>query len=1125
MRINWTLLVAFSGLALLANGWTAQSSFAAENPESAPVARNPLRESQVIPPARSTDNGDSSTARSDLVRQLQATLAGSDRSRAIVAIHRLQECGAAGATVLAQSLAEPNQPIEIRFSTLRSLNEMGPVAVPALLGLLEPSQGSGREFAWQVLERLGPRASSATPTLIHILRDRDADSDDRSRAVGVLGQIGPAAGDAFGLLLEIAERDQDAELRLACLNAMCLVGGTSPDKQSRLVRLLLNEDEEGQLRVAAAAVLVQQPSPPQVVLPALIGLAQHPDNWNVCAAAAEALGKLGPDAGDAILALMTLLDHEVTDVRLAAITACGAIGSAALDAVPSLVRRIQLDEETSVTESAARALIKIDPNAVNTLLTGLNGDGSTREHTLQALSAMGPAGRTAVPHLLKMLADPELSDLHLGIVHVLRSIGPDAAAAISPLESLLAASGQPVEVRVEAALALGAIGLESVPSLFAALRDQEPAVRVAAAQSLAMQNIRERTAIPGLLRELINADAADAAADALVTIGQDAIPFLCDLIRDQQIDLERRAKACGILGRIGGSAAPILVQALQDRDDELAAAAEQALLELGPRTAIPALLDAIQQHDQAASQRHPPAPPTAAPELSDVTVERMLQLVVDLSGGMGGPVGMGGNAGLRATEGAGGGTAGSMPDAPAAEAPPPPPTSAASAPRMPQPAHGAKAGAPAAGVADRAPDGEPSTAPLPRDMDLKVVKVFYGTNRQAISTGAQRRLFAWRGFLPALAIGGATILVCGIGFARSRSPLQSVLVAVGVVATLCLAFPAAQQSSDSARSFTHRAGPVYGSDPNDQLELGMCEVSIPADHKTGELESPSILRLEFDQDPRKHIVLRDVTPCGEEQFHAQLKRNLVEKGNNILVFVHGYNVDFDNAARRTAQLACDLEFTGVPLFFSWPSQGNWYEYRQDEKQVELAVPLLKRFLLDVASRSQATSIHLIAHSMGNRALTAALQEMESTALSHSAQFNQVVLAAPDIDADVFRQRIAPAIINQAQRVTLYASSNDLALTASRTFNSGDLRAGDTSRGLMLTPGIETIDVSGVDTSLLGHSYYGDSPTVLTDLKELLQSSHPADERPFLQPVAVEQLRYWVFHHPEIASQPTTAAIR
>jgi esterase/lipase superfamily enzyme len=300
--------------------------------------------------------------------------------------------------------------------------------------------------------------------------------------------------------------------------------------------------------------------------------------------------------------------------------------------------------------------------------------------------------------------------------------------------------------------------------------------------------------------------------------------------------------------------------------------------------------------------------------------------------------------------------------------------------------------------------------------------------------------------------------------------------------------------------------------------LGSCEVSIPSEHERGEFESPVIYKLEFAQDPSKHIVLREVTQYGEDQFHRELKQSLAAHGNSLLVFVHGYNVDFDNAARRTAQLACDLEFSGVPLFFSWPSQGNWYEYRKDEKQVALAVPYLRRFLTEVVSRSQATSMHLIAHSMGNRALTAALQEIALTAQSQSVHFNQVVLAAPDIDADIFRDQIAPSITNQAERVTLYASSNDWALFASRTFNSGDPRAGDTNRKLVVLPGIETIDVSEVDTSLLGHSYYGDNPTVLTDLKELLNSARPADERPFLEPVVEHTLRYWVFHHPAVAER-------
>jgi esterase/lipase superfamily enzyme len=38
--------------------------------------------------------------------------------------------------------------------------------------------------------------------------------------------------------------------------------------------------------------------------------------------------------------------------------------------------------------------------------------------------------------------------------------------------------------------------------------------------------------------------------------------------------------------------------------------------------------------------------------------------------------------------------------------------------------------------------------------------------------------------------------------------------------------------------------------------------------------------------------------------------------------VHGYNVSFDDAALRTAQLAYDLTFDCPAAFFSWPSKGT-----------------------------------------------------------------------------------------------------------------------------------------------------------------------------------------------------------
>ena len=78
------------------------------------------------------------------------------------------------------------------------------------------------------------------------------------------------------------------------------------------------------------------------------------------------------------------------------------------------------------------------------------------------------------------------------------------------------------------------------------------------------------------------------------------------------------------------------------------------------------------------------------------------------------------------------------------------------------------------------------------------------------------------------------------------------------------------------------------------------------------------------------------------------------------------------------------------------------------------------------------------------------------------------LTAPYIDADVFTRQIAPALTAFQRPVTLYASSADLALAASKKIH-GSLRAGDAGDSLMVVMGIENIDATGMDTSFVGHS--------------------------------------------------------
>ncbi|HEU0152195.1 MAG TPA: alpha/beta hydrolase [Arenimonas sp.] len=299
---------------------------------------------------------------------------------------------------------------------------------------------------------------------------------------------------------------------------------------------------------------------------------------------------------------------------------------------------------------------------------------------------------------------------------------------------------------------------------------------------------------------------------------------------------------------------------------------------------------------------------------------------------------------------------------------------------------------------------------------------------------------------------------------------------------------------EAARNFTdtpvaERYGPARG-----KVEYGTAEVSIPREHQAGLLESPSILRLEFREDPARHVVLMAVQRRSRELFFRELSERVQRsEGGNAFLFVHGYNVAFADAARRTAQMSYDLAFDGAAVFYSWPSQASLPGYTVDESNIEWSTPHIKDFLVDFAEKSDAQNLYLIAHSMGNRGLTRALQSLVQERPDLRGRFREIILAAPDIDAEVFRRDLAPALRQAGQRVTLYASSNDLALQASKQVH-GYARAGDSGDGLMVLPGVETIDATGVDQSALAHSYFVESRPVIRDILDLLRHNLPADRR-------------------------------
>ena len=315
------------------------------------------------------------------------------------------------------------------------------------------------------------------------------------------------------------------------------------------------------------------------------------------------------------------------------------------------------------------------------------------------------------------------------------------------------------------------------------------------------------------------------------------------------------------------------------------------------------------------------------------------------------------------------------------------------------------------------------------------------------------------------------------------------------------------------RNFTGSTTPpkMFGSERGD-LAYGRCDVSVPLNHEIGQLEEAYSWWWPFldDEDPTERFVLIKAERRSRSEFLKEVSDRIRgSKYRDVLVFVHGYNVSFEDAARRTAQLAVDLDFKGPSLFYSWPSKGSLSAYPVDEQTIAWSQRHLEAFLADVLRNTDDQNIYLIAHSMGTRALAGALAMLEKESPSLCERIREVILAAPDIDSGIFKRDIAPVFARRDRPTTLYASSRDRALELSKKFH-GFPRAGDTSVEVMVVQGVETIDASAVDSSPLGHGYFGDIRMIIADMFYLIRSGFRARERHGLSEIHTKTGPYWTF---------------
>jgi esterase/lipase superfamily enzyme len=186
------------------------------------------------------------------------------------------------------------------------------------------------------------------------------------------------------------------------------------------------------------------------------------------------------------------------------------------------------------------------------------------------------------------------------------------------------------------------------------------------------------------------------------------------------------------------------------------------------------------------------------------------------------------------------------------------------------------------------------------------------------------------------------------------------------------------------------------------------------------------------------------------------------------------------------------------VLFTWPSRGRLLQYGYDHESASYSRDALESVLQALQRDRDVGEISILAHSMGNWVTLEALRQMAIRNGRIGSKIENVMLAAPDVDFDVFRRQIAEIGIRPSV-FTLFASRDDDALAASRRF-WGNTRLGAVDpnappyQEVLNRDRVRAIDLTNVASSdPLGHSTFASSPDVVRSIGVRLAQGQPLKE--------------------------------
>jgi esterase/lipase superfamily enzyme len=283
-----------------------------------------------------------------------------------------------------------------------------------------------------------------------------------------------------------------------------------------------------------------------------------------------------------------------------------------------------------------------------------------------------------------------------------------------------------------------------------------------------------------------------------------------------------------------------------------------------------------------------------------------------------------------------------------------------------------------------------------------------------------------------------------------------------------------------------RPGTLFNGERAAALDYATVTVSIPPNHKPGNIESPATApgnpNIEFVAGDAEYIE-------GDKIFIGALNAQLAARprgSRKVLLFIHGYNTLFAEGIFRFAQIVHDSKASGVPVLFTWASRGKLRDYLYDTNSATAARDNLEH-TLRLLLASDADQVNILAHSMGNWVTVEALRQIRiSGNLQHAEKVGSVFLAAPDIDLDVFKSQMQ-RFGKPRKPFYIVLSRDDKALAFSKFIAGGESRVGaDQNVDELAALGATVIDltnVKGIDAS--DHDKFAQLAAVAPEMRAVL----------------------------------------